>query len=54
MKVTRAALAAIRAAFHHNVGVKPAASLAVVSLGGGVSNAIELWKRVTGYFRQFQ
>ena len=54
MKVTRAALAAIRVAFHHNVGVKAAASLAVASLGGRVSNAIELWKRVTGRFRQFQ
>ena len=35
MEVTRAALAAIRAAFHHNVGVKAAASLAVVSLAAG-------------------
>jgi hypothetical protein len=43
MKATRAALAAIRVAIHHNVGVKAASSLAVVSLGGRVSNAIELW-----------
>src|SRR4029450_9585145 len=52
-KVTRAALAAIRVAFHHNVGLKAAASLAVVSLRGRVSNAIELWKRVTARCASF-
>ena len=35
MKVTRAALAAIRAAFHPQLGGKAAASFAVVSLAAG-------------------
>jgi len=41
-------------AFHHNAGVKAATSLGLVSLGGRVSNAIELRKRVNGCLHQFQ